>query len=492
MITSDVSNRSAKMDNFEGLEDIIGQLPMLKTYLHFCTGFANPHGTPTCPDTIIASIEKAAVKLTAAFPWLAGQVINRGHAEGVTGTFSVAKCPSFQGTFLRRVRDCRNLCPSYPEILAARASLRVLDGSVLSVMTAFPLSYEESASNPAPVVALQVSLVRGGILMDWAAQHNVMDSAGLAQCMRLFACVLSGHDLPPAALDWGNRDRRDMIRPLGPGETVMEHAHLRRAPIPGGRALPLSSATFAAFEWCDFHVSAKSLAALKSLATRELETLAQQQDHGTGTATATPPYVSTNDALTALCWQRIAAARIQLGRPAGQVSKIARAFDVRRLMGVPAEHMGHMIYIAATKMTLGDLGGRGSRESQESSGLGRIAAALRGDLAAASSELEVRSFVTLVARTRDRSTISFSGEFDPAVDVGTSSCFAIKYAYEYGPELGMPDFMTRPRFTPLPSTVYVMPELREGGTHVMMSLRPDEIEIIKRDEMWSRYAECLA
>ena len=449
------------MESFEYYQDFIGQLPMLKTYLHFCFGFATPNENAQT-ERIVAEVGITARRMTESFPWLAGQVVSRASGDGESGVFSMAPCARFDNTFLRRVKDCKAVFPSYPEILEAKASQKVLAGEVLAPRTAFPLSYQESEEDPAPVMALQINIVSGGILLNWACQHNVMDASGLSQALGLFALLMRGGEIPPSAIDWGNRRRGSLIPLLGPGETKLDHSHLQR---PIAVDPPLSPAPFHAFAWRDFNFSAESLDAIKAMA-----------NDSAGFVDPTVSFVSTNDALTAFCWQRIAAARLELGKPSDAISKLARAVDARAIMKVSPEYMGHMIYIAATHLPLETIAKRP---------LAYVASALRRSLDEASNEYEIRSFATLLSDTKDRRTIAFSGAFDPELDVGNSSGLSMKWRYDFG-SLGVPDFGNRPRFTPIPSTVYIWTRRPDGSVDVMLGLRPQELAIIQKSDEWCR------
>lgn len=450
---------------------------MLKTYLHFCLGF---HITDAQhEEKAVAEIQRAALRLTETLPWLAAKVVHQGRTSPEAGTdteaaksrssglFSMAPCPEFEKTIVRKVKNCKSLCPSYAEILESKACLKMLDGNVLAPRTAFPLTYDETDDEPAPVVAVQVNMVDGGLLLNWTCQHNVMDAAGLCQIMRLFSFVLAEPDkpLPASAIDWATRSRKDLIPLLGPDEEHLEHAHLRRPSI--HKSPP--AAFFQQFEWCDWRVSAASLKRIKALASRP-------EEFANPTSTSVK-YVSTNDALTAFCWQRIAAARLQLGRPGHVTCKLARAMDARSIMDVSHEYTGHMIYIAASFVPL---------ETLASASLAYVSSVLRQNLNEAASRHEVRSFATLIANTADKSTIAFAGAFRPDLDVGTSSGLAMQYRFDYG-VLGVPDFMNRPKFTPLPSTIYIMPLAQDGDADVQLSLKPDEMRILKEDKIWNQY-----
>jgi len=58
------------MNNLSRYQDVFGQLAFLKSYTQLCIGFSTVDASTT-EDALTSAIQKAAAKLTEAFPWLA-------------------------------------------------------------------------------------------------------------------------------------------------------------------------------------------------------------------------------------------------------------------------------------------------------------------------------------------------------------------------------------------------------------------------------------
>jgi len=52
----------------------------------------------------------------------------------------------------------------------------------------------------------------------------------------------------------------------------------------------------------------------------------------------------------------------------------------------------------------------------------------------------------------------------------------------------MPEAARRPGFTPVEALVYFMPRRGDGDVVVMLCLRDEELEKLREDEEWVRYA----
>lgn len=274
--------QSNSMYDFSRYQDVIGQLPLLKSYSHLCLCF--PIHDQSSRDEIIEKLQTAALKLTTAIPLLAGKVINEGSSPGNSGLFKAVPCSLWSPpNTIVRVKDCSDVCPSYNELVDAKGPVSMLNGDVLCPRKAFPASYEETESDPAPVVALQANFIRGGLLLDCATQHNMIDMNGIEQVLHLLATVLRGEEIPLLAIEQGNRDRRNMIRLLSPDELLGDHSHLRRAQPGEKQNLPLEPDS--PYRWCNFRFSPTSQARLKTLAS-----------DSSSESNSTVPFVSTNDA----------------------------------------------------------------------------------------------------------------------------------------------------------------------------------------------------
>jgi hypothetical protein len=215
-------SRNVAMSVFPGMQDIWGQLPRMKGYTHLAACFSHP--ATTSRETIAAHLQTATHKITSALPWLGGAVINLNTSPGCTGSFTVARCP--QTETILKVQDRSKDCPSFNEIIHAKASSDQLDGCLLSKETAMPDTYEETEANPAPVLTLTASWLQGGVVLDCAAQHNILDMGGIDQFFQLLATALQDVEFSDAAIAANTRDRLSMFPLLGPGDKRCDHSKM--------------------------------------------------------------------------------------------------------------------------------------------------------------------------------------------------------------------------------------------------------------------------
>ncbi|ERF72995.1 hypothetical protein EPUS_08852 [Endocarpon pusillum Z07020] len=461
------------MNDLARYQDVIGQLSRLKTYTHVLLCFPMPEGVSR--DSVAKLLETAALKLTSTFPWLASKVINEGSRPGNSGTFKLAPCSLFAApNTVIRVKDCSRVCVSYVKITQARGPFPLFDGKILGPVKAFPEIYEESESEPAPVLVIQANFIQGGILLDAAAQHNFIDGGGLFQCMRLFAKAIRGEEFSDFETQQGNRDRRSLIPLLGPNEPMLDHSHLRRPPLseyPSQQQSPTTSRPPAA--WYCFRFSAPKLAQLKGLA---------NDDISRGGCDPSIPFVSTNDTLSAFCWKRVGAVRLHRRQRPDDLSKFSRALDARRAMQIPKEYMGQMGYNATCRLSFREL---------EKASLGTVASILRRTARDVNNEYSVRSWVTFIANEPDKSSIMFGGSFNPDTDIGLSSLAHVElYSAEFG-ILGKPELVRRPNFHPLESCVYFWSQTEAGDFDVLMCLNEADVQALKMDQEWKEYAEYI-
>ncbi|PYH41018.1 uncharacterized protein BP01DRAFT_350087 [Aspergillus saccharolyticus JOP 1030-1] len=474
------------MFDLSKFQDHIGQLPSLKTYTHLLLSFPMSDGYFQRAAAIHA-LYAATEALITDFPWLAAEVKHEGRAPGNSGTFRLQSCPSSRPEDLVIVRDASDLCPSYKELHAARGPCSMLPVRTLGPVVCFPEQYEDSSLQPARVFVMQANFIRGGLLLDLAAQHNSIDDMGLHQCARLLAKALRHEPFSPLELDQGNRDRRQLIPLLhdqddGP-EPVLDPSHLRH----NNKSAPFSlspnpQALRPPAQWHHFHIPAHHLAKIHDRATKDLTTHAPKlQRHQRPLAGPTAPasYISTTDTLCAFLWHHLSAAR---HLSPSQRTQFSRSIDARRVLGIPAAYMGQMTHTATVSLTYRDL---------RAMNLGETAAGLRDRRVEVDTEYAVRSWATVLAQTRDKSRIMLEGEseYDRLADVrvcslehaGLDSCV-------FG-ALGRPGLVRRPGSEPLEGGVHFWEGSEDGGVEMMVCLGKGEVEALRGDEGWSEVVE---
>lgn len=452
--------------DFTRYQDIFGQLRLLKSYTHFLLCFPIPEGTPR--DSVVEALESASLKVTSTFPWLAGKVINEGSGPGNSGLFKVAHCSLWEppNTILR-VKDCSDVCPSFTEIMEAKGPIKFFDPAVLTPCVAFPQSYQESESNPACVAALQANFIKGGLLLDIATQHNIMSGGGTLQFLALFAKVMCGQDISPFEIEQGNQDRRNMVRLLGPDEPLIDLSRFSR---PSLLETPIPAVPAPHGKWCTFRFTSQKMAQLKSIASDPTKFV------------SSITFVSSNDTLTAFFWKRIAAIRLRRLPNPQAVSKFVRAVDARSVMGVSTEYMGHVVYNTFSRLTF---------EEIDALPIATLASVMRKNLMDDVNEYAVRSFVTLLARTPDKTTIMYGGDMNPDTDVAfTSFAQSDIYNINFG-ILGKPPLLRRPNFIPKTTTAIMFPKTLDGYTDFLVCLSEEDLKELKADPEWSVYAELI-
>ena len=444
-------------------QDVIGQFPILKTYNHGTLGFAIDEDAHRA--TVVVALQAATEKLITKFPWLAGAVINEGSGPGDSGIFKVVSWPIGASTFNRVlcVRDRTDALPPFAKLMSKKAPCSIIEGKLVAPYPGFPESYQDSIDNPAPVLAIQANFIKGGLLLNFSTQHNAIDASGMMQIIQLFSIAMQGAEFSPSAIKEGNRDRSRVIPLIAPGEPIRDHSHLRR-PLEFSPPQPPSPDKVP--RWAYFLMDGSAVPKFKAEAS-------QRKGYDPSV-----PFISSNDALSAFYWKCIASVRARNGRSLNAVSKFLRAIDTRKAMGVSHEYMGHMVYHAATRMTLKELS-----ETLTSA----IACKLRRDLNDVNNRFSVRSYATYIANTPDKSLIMYGGLYNTDTDIGASAIANADFFHSFG-LIGIPQFARRPNLPPIPGCVYFMPS--EGqNLPILVCLRDDDMEGLKTHAEWSKYTE---
>lgn len=456
-------------------QDVVGQFPQLKTYnqlvlLFWC-------GPEVGHDSVVAAIRGALDHIISLVPWIGEQVVHKPQDGGRSG---LCKTVPFSSPRAREkmliVKDASDLCPSYDELEHCGAPVPMLDGKILCPMPAWPLRYTEADIGEAPVMVFQLTFIKNGLLLNFSNQHNMVDGVGAYAIFKLLSIVMQGRAVPQSLIDEANLDRRTVIPLLDPGQPLRDHSHLLKPENQNeaaARAAPPRPPPPS--RWALFRVLRKSIPNIKRAASHE--------DQFVDTSIK---YISTNDALCAFYWKRLASTRIRNGSiadPDTQKSKFLRAMDARSAVGVPAGYLGQMVYHAATRYSYSEL-------AAPELTLSVLASRLRADLNASNTEWAVRSYATFVAGVPDKSTLVYGGGFDPATDIGNSSMSQLDFtALDFG-LLGRPTFLRRPNLTPVPGVMYVLPPEGEAGDLPVLLCLPDrDIDGLQADEEWGPNTE---
>ena len=451
-----------KYQDLDRYQDVLGQLPMLQVYSHILYMFPMPKGATR--EEIIKDLETAVTKVRDAVPWMGARVINVGKKPGNSGLYRVIAGRPEKPT---DVKDLTDTLPPYALIKERKAPLSMVDSKELTPVSAFPERFEDSDETPCHCVRLQVSFIEGGLIIDFAIQHNMADAGGHFGFVKLVAMALSGLEFPQTLLEAANRDRRNLFSLLNPDEPMLDHSHHKRPPITADA--PLVKPEPARYHILRF--TTEKMAKLKALAS---------QTEGFDPSV---PFISTDDALSAFCWQRFTKVRSHRF-PASTKSRFSRAIDGRKLVGVPAQYMGDVIHNVSTFLTFEELCQRP---------LSTVASHLRKRLNETNTAYHVRSFATFIATEPDKSTITYGGPFNPATDVGCSSVRGRNDLFpEFGGTLGRPEYIRRPPATvAFPSLVVLFPGNVRGDCDASVCLTDGDLRALEQDSVWREFVEYI-
>jgi hypothetical protein len=334
-----------------------------------------------------------------------------------------------------------------------------------------PSKASANAGNPAPVLMVQINIIREGLVLCINMQHNVCDIMGQAAVMSWLSKACSGKAFTTEELRIGNMERRGLVsfdeeEMLDPKE-ALKHQLISLHPTSKNLHTSTPEATTLApslppeCSWTYFSFGASSLERLKDLATRELP------EGFSG-------YVSTDDALSAFIFRSVLRARSPrlLGDPC---VTFARAVDARRYLHVPADYPGILQNMAYTSYRLSTL---------IATPLGHIAAAMRQRIDPQSSDLRKRTLALL--------RISFTATLQSDIDIMLSSWYKVAaYDWGFGLGLGTAVAVRRPGFVPVESLMYIMPRASDGAVAVAMCLRKGDFSRLIQDQEWNQHVELL-
>jgi hypothetical protein len=454
-------------EDFSHLQDVMGNIPMLKRYIVVCLAFTLDEDNTTRSE-VETSLTEALARLAKAFPFLAGQVVMEGRAEGNTGRPKIVPLQENIQLHVKDIGDDAGF-PSIQKMREAQYPFSMLDPEILVPSIAVSWS-SEGFEKVAPVLLLQANFVRGGLVLTIAGNHMMMDMTGLGMIISLFSKACRAEPFTDEEIQQGKRPRGDVVPLLGekyqPGpeldDVMVKPRAIEEKNNPSDST---SSPPQPPPKWVYFNFTAASLANLKQEASNQ----------------TVVPYISTDDSLGALCWQSIARARAT--RLGSQVrTHFARPISGRKYLGLQGYYLGHMVDVVYEDEV--DVWSRP---------LGEIAGRLRRLLLQDDRIVQhIRAFATMIDRLEDKSQLVNGARLDLQRDIVLSSYANIRCCeLSFGPLLGMPDAARRPRMPAWPSLLYLMPKSREGEIAVAFCLSEGDISKLRQDDVFMSYAEYI-
>ncbi|KAG9674760.1 hypothetical protein KCU99_g9582, partial [Aureobasidium melanogenum] len=253
----------------------------------------------------------------------------------------------------------------------------MLDGNVICLVPGFPIIYDTEKLEPSPACLNTINFIKNGALLTFSNQHNVMDGTDIFQVVGLLASVLNGEETSRDATEQGNRNPSTVI----PLIRYYVQTHFAGA------------TTLAPAKWAQIRFLRKTIASLKQLATER-----DGYDQ-------TVPFISAGDA------------------DPTATSKFSRTTDPRGVLGVPNLYMGQMVYLSPTWLTCQEL---------VDLPLSAVASKLRKNLNDVNNEKSVRSYATYIASVPNKTTLAYTGPFNRALDISSSSMAQAALVLKFG------------------------------------------------------------
>lgn len=439
--------------------DIMGQQPLLRIYTQISLIFAHP---PSIPDsTILQTLTHGLERLSASFPWAAGQVINEGATEDNTGMFKIKPFEPIPRMTVKDLRDDPST-PTLDQMREAQFPMHMLDEDAIAPRRTLPGGPGYSPTDPEPVLLLQANFIKGGLILTVNGQHACMDMVGQESVIRLLHKACRGEEFTPEELAYGNLERPTVLPLLEdtwqPGSELDDQLIDFENPPPP----PNMDASQVLFSFSPASLAALKLEASKSLA-------------------KDTKFVSTDDALTAFIWKSTCRVRLNRLDPTIQTT-FARAIDVRKACGAHPAYPGLLQNMTYNKVPISEL---------ITEPLGITASRLRSQLNPQHLKWRTQALSTALARTPNKSIFSIAAKVNPGSDIQLSSWAKIDLWLDFGLGLGKPESVRRPHFTPLEGLMYLMPKTPEGEISAAIALRNEDLEGLKRDEEFMKYAKYL-
>ena len=435
--------------------DIAGQQGLLKIYTQICLCFPLPE--TSSHQAIINTLTNGLERLTASFPWVAGQVVNEGASEGIIGVFKIKPLTNIPRLVVKDLRHDPST-PTWDALKQATFPSSMLNERILCPRKTLPIGEEESASAVSEVFLLQANFITGGLLLSFLGQHQTMDMTGQAQVMDLFAKACYNVQFTGEELSSGNLSRQNII-------PLLDESYKQGLELDHQMIKPAPPSIHPQCTWAYFTFSPPSLAILKSSATKSVPI----------------GFISTDDALTALVWQAVTRARLSRLKSTTETT-LSRAVDARRYLDIPATYTGLLQNMAFDTCPFQQL---------LDEPLGGIASRLRSAVDPKTSDLawRTRAFATCIRRSPNKIVVSFVGSFNTSKDVMISSWSKPDfYSLDFNLGLGKPEAVRRPEISePCEGLVYFMPKRLDGEVSIVICLRDEDMERLRADEGFTKY-----
>lgn len=205
------------------------------------------------------------------------------------------------------------------------------------------------------------------------------------------------------------------------------------------------------------------------------------------------PYITTDDVVCAFLWQRINKARhVRMGRYTsrlGRVVNVRKCFDLKGYLGNMGDTVEYIDDNIETGVAIWERP------------LGNVASDLRARLQDEQYNSIIKHHMQALAtmldrhKGEDKSKLGFGANIDFNTDLYVSSYTKVFHccSWSFGPLLGVPEVGRRPLLanSALPGLIMFMPKDKSGDLAVAAALSEVDITTMRRDPVFTSFAEFL-
>ncbi|EEB05080.1 trichothecene 3-O-acetyltransferase [Schizosaccharomyces japonicus yFS275] len=443
--------------------DPMGQLP-IPCYIQLCLFYEVED--PSSYQDIEKTLKSGLQRLSASFPWIAGEVVINDTPESSLKTKRI----KFTNNIPLIIKDLRNdpSVPTMKELQKAQFPIQSLAENVIaphgSIIIPSPAAQSE------PVFLVQANYLVGGLLLAVTGHHSAMDITGLGEVLRLFSKACHDEPFSSEELAIGNIDRQNIV-PLfdesyTPGPELAQQIRTsEQKPSLSNKDKSKWLLSPQKCSWGCFVFSQDSLSALKQLACSAIS------DSG--------KYVSTDDSLTALIHQSVVRSRLPRLDSTADVT-CSRVVNVRKFLDIPSGYPGFLINPTYHTYKI---------ETLLKEALGNVALELRSALDPSDLVYRTRALSTYISRIEDKSVISLGARINAGEGVMLSSWSKVNCCdLDFNLQLGKPKSIRIPNSVPFEGVTYLLPKGPNGEVAAAICLRDDDMELLKADEKFTKYA----
>ncbi|RPA74893.1 trichothecene 3-O-acetyltransferase [Ascobolus immersus RN42] len=442
--------------------DIFAQQPFIDIYSPLVSIHPLHNDTQEYRAAIVERLQAGLDKMIEVIPWLAGEVIHEGVTATNTGVTKIRARPAVP--IIEKYHDS----PTYSELKSANFPSRMLTERQFCPITTDPSLYRAPFLHGFnPVFLIQANFIPGALLLTIMTNHTTCDMTGQGILMELLHKACTSTPFTPTEISSLNHPRTTAI-PFLPSYDTSNIPYQLVPPCTSGR--PGDGTNLPPVTWTFFTFTPAALSALKALASENLP--------------STTPFISTNDAVSALLYQRLSIAR-RPNLPENSTCTFSRAVNIRPFFAdtmpplYPA-NAKNMVYATYPLPAICD------------APLSHIAADLRRLVAPETNTIrrDTQTLASLFHNSESKNVAGLLGKLNRDTDYVISCWSKLNcYKLDYGLGLGKPEVVRRPeceggeRLT----CTYFMPMREDGELAVCAALRREELEGLRKDGVWGRF-----